>query len=299
VWHSESNPASGCASKSEDLFLTSRNQLLRQMIGILTPILKRHPDATSLTRPAVRPRSMSLYDISAALVIQNYDACFLWGEGFLQSGNDAEVAEGLRLTALAAVNIGNPEAALRALRLAEQLTVQPGRRAHLSYLQGLIEAKRIYDLSSSTLHYERGLSYLSTDSGGGEDLPLERAWLYNGLALNEAILWRRDPLAMERHAKAFALEREAFSLVFAGDDPARTYLRFNLLANSAFLLEMQGKFDLAIEVFRKAFDLGSDASSAQRERWLNIMGYRIGMLHYRAGRLDEAYNLISVAAHYE
>jgi hypothetical protein len=77
VWHSESNPASGCASKSEDLFLTSRNQLLRQMIGILTPILKRHPDATSLTRPAVRPRSMSLYDISAALVIQNYDACFL------------------------------------------------------------------------------------------------------------------------------------------------------------------------------------------------------------------------------
>jgi tetratricopeptide (TPR) repeat protein len=296
VWHSASDPTASLAESIEDLFVVSRGRLLRQLVGLLVTTERRHAAVAPLARPAERPSMVSIYDVSAALVMQNYDACFLWCDELLRRGLDWEVSEGLRLRALAAVNVGSVEEALSALGLAEQQAVGAGRRAHLSYIQGLIEAKRRYDLSGSCAHYERGLAALAAADQNGEDLSLERGWLLNGLALNEAILWRRNPAAMEHHARAFALEREAFDLVRDGDHPARMYLRLNLLANSAFLMEMRGKYDLAIDVFHRTFDFGPNQAPAQRHRWLSTMGYRIGMLHYRAGRLDEAYRLLQEAA---
>lgn len=299
VWHSASDPTDTRHQDSADLYLASRSQLLRQLVGMIEPTIRRHADTASLTRPTTGRGPASTYDIGAALVVQNYDACFLWCDALLQSGIDAEVVEGLRLLALAAVNIGNADEALRLLQRAEAQASGPGRRAHLAYLQGLIDAKRSYDLTRSTAHYRRGLAALGGGVEDGEDLPLERGWLYNGLALNEALEWRRDPQASAGWAEAFSLEQSAFDLVREGRDPARVYLRFNLLANSAFLAEMQQHYDLAIRTFRQAFDFGLDTAAAAGHRWTSTLNYRIGVLSYRAGRRDEADRLLREAADHD
>jgi tetratricopeptide (TPR) repeat protein len=297
VWQSASDPTELPPVAADDLFVTSRRELLRQLVNILSPTLERHPGVEPLTRPEARPGKVAALDMASALVIQNYDACFLWSDSLAGGHGDAALAEAQRLQALAAVNISKYDEALRSLRRAEELSVAPGRRAHLAYLQGLIETKRHYDLSGSDSHYKRGLRALDAGpSGADEDIPLERAWLLNGLALNEAMLWRRNPRESECHAKAFAFERDAFALVSDGESPARTYLRFNLLANSAFLLEMRGNYQLAIDTFIKTFDFGLDERQGARRRWRSTLGYRVGVLHHRAGNHDEALELLRAAA---
>jgi tetratricopeptide (TPR) repeat protein len=296
IWHSSSDPTAPSAGTSEDSFLASRRKLLQQLVGILAPRLTRHAGIMPLTRPKGQPRKVSTDDASAALVIQNYDACFLWCDLLVYSGMDTEVGEGFRLMGLAAVNIGKVEESLHWLRLAEGMATGAGRRAHLCYLQGLVEAKRSYDLRTSTAQYERGLTALEADGADGEDLPLERAWLLNGLALNEAILWRRSPGDKQHYARAFHLVRDAFHLVRDGEDPARRYLRFNLIANAVFLLEMQGKYNRAIDTLRKTFDFGLTKTSTEQHSWQSTIAYRTGILHYRAGQLDEAYRDLHEAA---
>jgi tetratricopeptide (TPR) repeat protein len=292
IWHSVSDPVAS-PSDTDGLLFLSRGQLLRQLVGILDPTLRRGPAIAPLGSASAE--AVSIYDISAALVLQNYDACFLWTDSLL-GGADLASSQSLRLAALAAVNIGRNEDALRLLKRAEEMATSSGWRAHLCYLQGLIEAKRGYDVSKSTTHYERGLAVLESHQGNGEDLPLERGWLLNGLALNEAILWRRDLAALHHFSRAFTLERDAFALVAEGDDPARTYLRFNLLANSAFLMEIRGNYELAIDIFRNTFGLEMDEAHDRKQRWRSTLGYRIGVLHHRAGQLEEASRCLREAA---
>ena len=279
-----------------NIILTSRKQLLQQLAFMLWPTLIKHEGIEQLKLPNGDCHARSAYDIATALVLQNYDACFLWSDSLVESGDGVLASEGHRLRALAAVNIGAYDRALRWLNQADNESCGPGRKAHLCYLQGLIETKRMYDLSGSTSCYRRGLAFLDGSPSGDDDIDLERAWLLNGFALNEAILWRRNPADETRHTKSFALEREAFELVQDGDTPARNYLRFNLLANSAFLLEMKGAYETAIDVFLKTFDFMSKASQTKRPRWRSTLGYRIGVLHYKAGQLEKALKILQKAA---
>ena len=286
VWHSASDPLGPSQEQGdEDLFGASRQQLLRQFVGLLAPTLVQKGETELLRSPPGHAVAVSTYQVSAALVMQNYDACFLWTSPSRTGGNGPEVAEHLRLLALAMVNIGKSREALKLLRSAEARADLASRRAHLCYLQGLIEAKRGYDLAASNRHYERGLTALGRGRQE-EDLPLERAWLLNGLALNEALLGRRNGDGGRHFARAFALEREAFDLVAEGDDPARSYLRFNLLANSAFLMEIQGNYKLAIDTLEKTFTVETEDASDRKERWHSTLAYRIGVLHFRAGALE-------------
>jgi hypothetical protein len=296
VWHSTSDPTATGVSNPDDTFLISRQALLRQMIGIVSPTLRRHAHVLSVRRPDRPARGIGTHEVAAALTMQNYDACFLWCDALSGGGVVAEVVEALRLKALAAINVGMAEEALRTLRLAEEMATGPGRRAHLACLQGLIEAKRCYDLSRSTAHYERGLRSLEAGPGEGEDLALERGWLLNGIALDEAILWRRNPGAMGHYTKALDLEREAFDLVRDGTNRARQYLQYNLAANVAFLMEMRGHYDLAIDLLRQSFDFGVGEAPVKKHHWRSHLSYRIGILHYRGAELDSAYRLLQDAA---
>ena len=297
VWHTSSHPLQTESPESGNIYIQSRLRLLRQLVGILSPtVITQHTTAplTSVVPPAVlKPTT---YDIAAALVVQNYDACFIWCDD-LAGYSDSEAAERHRLRALAAVNIEHHDAALDSLSRAEQMSASVVRQAHLCYLQGLVETKRRYDLASSTSHYTRGLNLLDgCHAVADEDLGLERAWLMNGLALNEAVTWRRNTHESNHYKRAFALERDAFALVCDGDSPARTYLRFNLLANSAFLLEMSRNYELAIQTLLRAFDFDLDESAERKQVWRNTLGYRVGVLHFSAGAVDNALRLLTDSA---
>jgi tetratricopeptide (TPR) repeat protein len=298
IWHSTSDPTATFTEDFDDLFISSRSFLLKQFVAILSPEIVYHCGVKPLKRPEVTSEQRSLYGISTALVLQNYDACFLWTDILLQSNDDLEVIEALRLKALAAINVGKRIEALALLHSAEEMVKSPGRRAHLCYLQGLIEGKRSYDLSASTAHYQRGLTILQDCFSPDEDLPLERGWLLNGLAMNEAIQWRRNSKEMIRHTKAVKLLREAFSSIYEDKTPNRAYLKYNLFANSTFLMEMLGKYDLAIDIFSKTFGYIAESATSQTNRADRqaVLNYRIGLLCYRAGHLDEADRLLGEVA---
>src|SRR5262249_45734850 len=134
VWHSASDPTATGLSNPEDTFLLSRQALLRQMVGIASPTLRRDAPVLPLRPPDRLTRGVGTHEIAAALTMQNYDACFLWCDALSGSGVVAEVVEVLRLKALAAINVGLADEALRALRLAEEMATGPGRRAHLACL---------------------------------------------------------------------------------------------------------------------------------------------------------------------
>lgn len=294
AWRSASDPMDALdVSCDGDFYLVSRHAFLQKLLGVISPTLRRSSGVTNLARPSECEGGVEESDISTALVMQNYDACFLWCTGGL---SPPSVPEGHRLIGLALTNIDQYDEALGAWRTAECLTTDRGRRAHLCYLQGLLEAKRRYDLTGSDMHYLRGLDEVSRihDDETISDLNLEHAWLLNGLALNQALLWRRTKDTIHFH-RAFDMERQAFDLVRDGTEPARLYLRFNLLANLSFLLEISGRYDVAIQTLNRAFDmeLGS-GDSAYRMR--STLGYRIGVLYSRVGHLDRALECLDRAA---
>jgi tetratricopeptide (TPR) repeat protein len=292
VWHSAVDPTSDSQPRREDLYLSSRGMLLRQLVGIVRPTIQHVCQTSLLNRPNGLTR-VSGTDISIALVLQNYDACFLWSERGLGSSDLTVATEALRILGLAAINVGRIPEALERLAAAEHLAPSAGLRAHLTYLQGLVEAKRVYDLRESDSHYERGLRALEAGPfAAHEDGALEHAWILNGLALNQAIAWRREPHQVAHYDNAFQLVQQAFFLVREGRIPPRIYLRSNLLANSALLLEMRGDADAAIDLFQAAFEPPASEAATNAEQWLTTLGYRIGCLHYRAGRPEVAYRLL-------
>jgi tetratricopeptide (TPR) repeat protein len=302
--HSQTNPASlgGEPETPYPLYLASRHAFLRHIFEITRPRVEPNGEPRSLTPPQ-RVEEPSVYGASVALVMQDYDQCFLICEALLSGSAAGGCEEAYRLLALASVNAGDTGAAMRALQIAEGLASSPARKAHLAYLQGLIAAKRTYSLAESNRHYHRGLEWIERSATADtlEDPPLEQAWLLNGLALNEAILARSSPAgAADRHlSEAFAYEQRAFALVREGDSRARGYLRFNLLANLAFLLEMQGAYLHAIQLLQRAFgdETGGDGPESRDARY--TLQYRAAVLHHRAGQHREALELLRKASAFE
>lgn len=302
--HSDSNPASIASEPGTPypLYRSSRRAFLRYIFEITCPHVERNGEP----RPLAIPQSVegaSLYGATIALVMQDYDQCFLFCEALLSGLSPTRCEEVYRLLALASVNVGDSGAATRALEAAEHIASSHARKAHLAYLQGLIAAKRAYNLTESNRHYQRGLEWIERSGTGDtlEDSPLEQAWLFNGLALNEAIMARSSQAsAGDRHlSEAFAYEKRAFALVREGDSRARGYLRFNLLANLAFLFEMQGAYLESIRLLERAFgdEAGGDDPESRDARC--TLQYRAAVLYYRAGQHHEALSLLREASAFE
>lgn len=278
-WHTSLDPRNECTVTP---FLRSRSALLRQIASLMAADVQ----GQERTIPVIAtPESRTIREIASALVVQNYDACFLWGDAALRDPQ-ADSVEVTRLLGLATINAGDEPGALALLRQAETQTTNSARRAHLAYLQGLIEAKRAYDVDRSDATFRRGLEFVATARAEDGDVPLERAWLLNGLALNESIRARTDSKAGAGHFKtAFQYVHEAFDLVAGGDSSPRTYLRFNLLANSTLLLEMQQAYQRAAALFESTF---SDEFHTSAGASLMTFDYRLAALHARGGDLDRA-----------
>lgn len=232
--------------------------------------------------PARPPLSVSIEQAAVDLVAHNYEAALLRTE----HATGQEAVEAARIRALAAVNLGRLDAAASMLEQALDDSTNPGIRAHLCCLMALIAAKRRDDPNASETFIDRGLELLGTGPSA-VDVEVERAWLLNARALNRALAYQRtrdDRLFEEAHA----LEIEAARLVAEGSSPERTYLRFNLLANLAFLWEGRGEPNQAARVFERNFaDLSTvDAVAAA------TVGYRLAVLYAKAGRSDAAQEVL-------
>ena len=242
--------------------------------GEVGPLPSRIVEARTLAQAAVD------------LVAHNYESTLLACDRRL--GANGDLAEALRLSALAAVNLGALDDAESLLRRAVESTCDSGTRAHLYCLLALMTTKRRNDLVASEAFIIDGLRELDRRGGGSSDEAVERAWLLNARALNCALEYRQtSDLSLFR--AAHDLEANASRLVAVGSSHERVYLRMNLLANMAFLWESAREPQNAIRVFEQVFEKRVSSDPLAQA----TLGYRLAVLHTKAGNYERAHHVLA------
>lgn len=223
----------------------------------------------------------SLVQAALDLAAHNYEATLLTcGDSRTASGHTAEA---LRLSALAAINLGALDASNQLLLQAIDSTYGPGLRAHCYCLLALIATKRRNDLATSDAMIGNGLKELETRTAHPSDDAVERAWLFNARALNLALAYRQTG-DLSAFRAAHDLEVQASKIVASGSSSERTYLRMNLLANLAFLWEMAKAPQYSIEILEKVFRRKLDLGVAETA----TLNYRLAVLYAKMGNYQHA-----------
>lgn len=285
-WLIHIEPA-GTPTGKTSLFSEARADILSKLVAVLRP---EKVEVGAHQKNAVLQEVVDQISLASNIVLQNYDICLFHKDPpdltYLQ-------ADSLRLKALAAVNIGSYAAALNYLDVAIGSDSTPVQRAACLYAKGLVLQKRLSDGDAAVKAFLRGLDALQ---GLDDDAArLEKAWLFNGLALNDAIKSRSDKQNAGRHiAAAFSKLRIAQDLIAKGKSPADVYLRHNLLANTVLLAEMAGHYSQARRLFEKNF-IKPENLEAQDSRTVTF-GYRLGLLYLREGNIHQAEILLGKAA---
>lgn len=153
--------------------------------------------------------------------------------------------------------------------------------AHRQYVQGLIETKKLKRPELGRRTFIEGLANLE---GGSEDATVQvaRGWLRNGLGLADTMLALRS--GKEREGALMAIFQEQAELHRSLSGQAAEYLRYNVLANMAFILELIPRIPAAVGFWRRAFP---DAAE--------IMSYRVGLLLHKMGADDQAIESLTAA----
>lgn len=228
-------------------------------------------------------------DLATNLVEQNYERAYVRAVQALArvDGSERE-SEILRLVALVDANLGQYAEADATLRRAVELTRRPTFAAHLHYLMGLLQTKRFYDLDRAEACYHAGHEALKGADNNDPQVRLERAWLINGQALVRVLRARRLP----REARTAELEDvirmelDAFDLVRGMPGASESYLRFNLLANIAFVLEIMSRYPEAVNFWQRAF--GQFLRLRGGKHFEKTFLFRLGLLQLKSGDADAA-----------
>lgn len=295
-WYFTNNPLDNNNENTTDIFIYSRYLFFKKLLLICAPEIVKNDTLTKHIEKSINEENKTLIDISHALVLQNYDASILWSQSLINNENHEIKAETYRLLGITTINIGLIDLSLKFLNKAESITNDQCQKAHISYLQGLVIAKRKYDLFQSDLHYMRGVQYLVNSKDSDiERTNLEKAWLNNGLAMNETLRAKNEASETEKQLKfekAFFLVHDAFKLIESSTSSASIYLRFNLIANSAFLMEIQREYALAISTFTRTFKISESQDTWHGRSWKSTLGYRLASLYLKSGQNEKALDIL-------
>jgi tetratricopeptide (TPR) repeat protein len=234
------------------------------------------------------PGEASSADVDEALGHQNLErVTALCAVLLAQAKDPAAKALAHRLRATAAAQLEAFDAADAEIEAGLAAARSAIDRAHLHYLHGLLATKRRGDLPQAALSYEHGLEALrdvAPDDPAGQ---LEHGWLLNGQGLVLALEAKQATTAGERrqlNEESLRRELEAYALVKDLDGASAAYLRHNLLANIAFLFEIAGRFDAAIEAWRRAFERFLSTSPT----FDVTFKHRLGLLLAKASQWESA-----------
>ncbi|NEP00410.1 MAG: tetratricopeptide repeat protein [Symploca sp. SIO2E9] len=306
-WHLKAVPNNfdrvDCTYELHKLWTVTRSSFIAKLQFILDPHIQSvGSDPVVRNQVQIQSSPHSLEDVSIALVLQNYDSCFLWTSQYPEIENFSnqfsnESVNLWRGIAIASVNTGHYRSALKFLELAYFKAHMATLRAHLCYIQGLVMAKRLYDIEESNKLYERGLHELeSITHNDPGDTALEQAWIFNGFALNSLLAARLTGQNMATVTKkTFTWLQRAFDLVREGASPERVYLRFNLLRNISHFLEIQQHYDLAIKTWQETFEDIVNKGVGQEHVAHATVNYRLGYLHYKASHFRESTHFLNAA----
>ncbi|CAN0461332.1 unnamed protein product, partial [Scytosiphon promiscuus] len=202
VWIFENSYSSFFSIKKPDqnniisLWDVGRKDLFITIKSVLNPKIINNNKLSNNERINLFSKDLTKISIATAsswLTYLCYDTCFLWdyNKRNFSYKTKEDIVDIKRLIAIASMNIGQYRSSIQYLKEAYSITQSPTLKAHISYMMGLIYAKRFLDLENSFKCYEQGLNALSNpqinDLG---DATVEKAWIYNGIALNTLIATR-------------------------------------------------------------------------------------------------------------
>lgn len=181
----------------------------------------------------------------------------------------------------ALVNVGEWDTAYQQALALQPHAADANESAHLRYIQGLIETKRMKrpDLGKAT--FTEGLRHLPAGDGSA-DAELARGWLLNGLCLANTMLVLQA--GHDREQALMGIFEQQADLHRSLGNPQSNYLKYNVLANMAFILELIPRIPAAVTFWQRAFPEARDAIS-----------YRVGLLQYKMGTPHEAADSLRAA----
>ncbi|WP_242219596.1 hypothetical protein [Bacillus cereus group sp. BfR-BA-01380] len=232
-----------------------------------------------------------LGNAALALVTQNYESAYVACYAQLLSGKEEEV---FRILGLVHANLGMIEKSYKALQKAIVATHDKETKAHLEYLSALLATKRLYKFDLAHSHYNKGMKYVENEENSQSKL--EKSWIYNGLSFLNVVENRNNTEEEKNTIFVQVLERELKALEIIknekGIGPA--YLRFNLISNITFLLEIKKDYKLAMNLWHKEF--GKFFEKYNNKATLSAAYYyRLGMLAWKARNISFALENLNVA----
>lgn len=233
--------------------------------------------------------------VAEALSEQNYERVyFLCLLALKRETVKEEISRIWHFVALADANVKFYRESMQALDQALDFTSAPVSRARLRYLQGLLSTKRFYDLRIARDYYQQCEDELAFADMQDPAVRLEKAWLQNGRALmytleaKQAVSEQREALLQ----KSFQLEIQAYTLVGKERGIVFAYLRYNLLANITFLLEISQRFEMAVSFWKRAFESNLAVGNPGFELAFQA---RLGLLMSKAGHYEDAEDILKQA----
>ncbi|MBX9772621.1 MAG: hypothetical protein K2X29_14685 [Candidatus Obscuribacterales bacterium] len=188
-------------------------------------------------------------------------------------------------------NLGNHSLSEELLRNGITTARSPFMLSRLHYCLGLVLAKRKYDLNEAAHHFQTGKQLIESADLSNTDLgAVELSWQDNGLALLMSLCARTASKEerVQLLQQAMLKETKALKRLDGKTTPDADYLRFNILANCAFLFEMLGKPQDAIRLFTRLFGNTDNLLSADSPRFRMTAAYRIGVLTLKAANVETA-----------
>ncbi|HWO75954.1 MAG TPA: hypothetical protein VNM69_08675 [Bacillus sp. (in: firmicutes)] len=216
-------------------------------------------------------------DAAIALITQNYENAFLACDRVLISGN-IKTEEIFRIIGLVHANLSLYEAAYSAFQEALKYEDHGPKRAHIECLAALLAVKRFYNLDIARAHYEEALKFVDETDAINR---LEKGWILNGMSFMETVAASKLEGEEKNNLYDSVLKREmeALALIKNQKDSASLYLKYNLMSNITFLLEIRRDYKSAVEFWKSAFTklIGDETGYL----------YRTGMLSWKAGQIEE------------
>lgn len=223
-------------------------------------------------------------DAAIALVTQNYENAFLACEKVKSTQSPSE--EIFRIIGLVHANLSLYEASYSAFKEALKYEDSGPKRAHIECLAALLAVKRFYNLEVARSHYESALKFVDESEKVNR---LEKGWILNGMSFMNTVASSKLQGEEKNKLLDSVLERElkALQLVKNERDSGSLYLRYNLLSNITFLLEIRKDYQTALEFWKTAFTklIGDDHGYC----------YRTGMLSWKAGKIEDGINYLKQA----
>ncbi|WP_322905682.1 tetratricopeptide repeat protein [Paenibacillus campi] len=222
-----------------------------------------------------------LADAALALVTQNYENAYL--ACFAAFNKPVVSEEAYRICGLVHANLSLYDQAYTLFQTAAVHARSLPVQAHIECLCALLAVKRFYNLDIANEHYQKALTLVNESD---EQNRLERGWVYNGLSFMDTVAASRltGSDKQQQLEAVFYRERTAFQLIKQDNNPGALYLRYNLLSNMTFLLEIKGDYQNALKMWESAFN--------RLLKNQHAFEYRTGMLAWKAGELEKAISLL-------